>query len=74
MPHKSPPPPLRRNASSRLPPPYKYEFERLPIGIIIGYEAIRKGLEEGRDLDEMEVGWQEELEGFLVIRKQYLLY
>jgi hypothetical protein len=31
-------------------------------------------LEEGRDLNEMEAGWQEELEGFLVKRKQYLLY
>jgi len=31
-------------------------------------------LENGKDLDEMEAGWQEELEGFLAIRKQYLLY
>ncbi|MCJ7663683.1 MAG: DUF1343 domain-containing protein, partial [Desulfobacterales bacterium] len=28
-----------------IPPPYEYEFERLPIDIIIGDEAIRKGLE-----------------------------
>jgi uncharacterized protein YbbC (DUF1343 family) len=59
---------------SWLPPPYEYEFEKLPIDIITGDEAIRKGLEEGRDLDEMEQSWQEELEGFLAIRKQYLLY
>jgi len=59
---------------SWLPPPYEYEFEKLPIDIITGDEAIRKGLEGGRDLDEMEDGWQEELEGFLAIRKQYLLY
>ena len=57
-----------------IPPPYEYEFERLPIDIITGDEAIRKGLEEGRDLDEMEKSWQAELEGFLTIRKQYLLY
>jgi uncharacterized protein YbbC (DUF1343 family) len=56
------------------PPPYEYEFEKLPIDIITGDEGIRMGLEEGRDLDEMEVGWEEELEGFLAIRKQYLLY
>jgi len=31
-------------------------------------------LENGKDLDEMEAGWQEELQGFLAIRKQYLLY
>jgi len=59
---------------SWLPLPYEYEFEKLPIDIITGDEAIRKGLEEGKDLDEMEESWQEELEGFLAIRKQYLLY
>jgi uncharacterized protein YbbC (DUF1343 family) len=55
-------------------PPYEYEFEKLPIDIITGDEGIKKGLDEGRDLDEMEAGWQEDLEGFLTRRKQYLLY
>jgi len=59
---------------SWLAPPYEYEFKRLPIDIITGDEEIRKGLEAGKDLDEMEAGWQEELQGFLAIRKQYLLY
>jgi len=57
-----------------IPPPYEYEFKKLPIDIITGDEAIRKGLEEGKDLDEMEAGWQEDLKGFLATRKQYLLY
>lgn len=56
------------------PPPYEYEFEQLPIDIITGDEAIRKGLEEGRDLDEVEAGWQEDLARFLTKRKQSLLY
>jgi len=34
----------------------------------------RKGLEDGRDLDEMGRSWQVELEGFLALRRQYLLY
>jgi uncharacterized protein YbbC (DUF1343 family) len=59
---------------SWLPPPYEYEFKKLPIDIISGDEAIRKGLEAARDLDEMEASWQEELKGFLLIRRQYLLY
>ncbi|OGP55659.1 MAG: hypothetical protein A2Y65_02785 [Deltaproteobacteria bacterium RBG_13_52_11] len=62
------------DAFSWLPPPYEYEFERLPIDIITGDEVIRKGLEQGIDLDELEAGWQGELEGFLAIRRQYLLY
>jgi uncharacterized protein YbbC (DUF1343 family) len=56
------------------PPPYEYEFEKLPFDIITGDEAIRKGLEQGRDLDEMEKNWHEKLKEFLAIRKQYLLY
>ena len=59
---------------SWLPPPYEYEFKKLPIDIITGDESIRMGLENGRNVDEMEAGWQEELKGFLAIRKQYLLY
>jgi uncharacterized protein YbbC (DUF1343 family) len=59
---------------SWLPPPYEYEFKKLPIDIISGDGSIRKGLNEGGDLDEMEKSWQKELEGFLAIRKQYLLY
>jgi uncharacterized protein YbbC (DUF1343 family) len=57
-----------------IPPPYEYEFEKPPIDIITGDEEIRKGLEEGRNLDEMEAGWQEKLKEFLARRKQYLLY
>jgi len=57
-----------------IPPPYEYEFKKLPIDIITGDEEIRKGLEGGRDLDEMEAEWQEGLEGFLTKRKRYLLY
>jgi uncharacterized protein YbbC (DUF1343 family) len=56
------------------PPPYEYEFEQLPIDIITGDEAVRKGLEEGRDLGEMEASWQEDLARFLTKRKRYLLY
>jgi uncharacterized protein YbbC (DUF1343 family) len=57
-----------------LPPPYEYEFEKLPIDIISGDEEIRKGLEQGRDLDAMEESWQERLKMFLLQRRQYLLY
>jgi len=57
-----------------IPPPYEYEFKRLPIDIITGDEEIRKGLEDGRDLDDMEKSWQKELEDFQALRKQYLLY
>jgi hypothetical protein len=53
-----PDPALPPDQFSWLPPPYEYEFKHLPIDIITGDEAIRKGLEGGRDLDETEAGWQ----------------
>ncbi len=56
------------------PPPYEYEFTRLPFDIITGDEAIRKGLEEGKEIDEMETIWMKELEGFVARREKYLLY
>jgi uncharacterized protein YbbC (DUF1343 family) len=59
---------------SWLPPPYEYEFEKLPIDIITGDEAIRKGLEHGRDPEVLEASWKEKLKEFLARRKQYLLY
>ena len=74
MPQKSPHASPHLDASSWLPPPYEYDFERLSIDIITGDESIRKGLEQRKDLDEMEKSWQEKLEGFLMRRKQYLLY
>ena len=56
------------------PPPYEYEFEHLPIDIISGNEAIRKGLEQGMDLNKMEVCWTQELEGFIKRRQQHIFY
>ena len=55
-------------------PPYEYEFERLPMDLIVGDKTLRKGLEEGRDIEELEAEWQPELQEFLVKREKYLLY
>jgi uncharacterized protein YbbC (DUF1343 family) len=62
------------NKFSFLPPPYEYEFKKLPFDIITGNEEIKKGLVAGRDLDEMEESWQKGLKNFLTQRRQYLLY
>ena len=44
-----------------LQPPYEYEREKLPIDILIGDGALRRKLEEGTDVDELEGSWMEEL-------------
>ena len=55
-------------------PPYEYETERMPIDLLIGDRAIRRGLESGTPIPELEVGWQEELEKFNKSREAFLLY
>jgi uncharacterized protein YbbC (DUF1343 family) len=55
-------------------PPYEYEFEKLPIDLILGDKNIRQSLESGMAIDELEKGWEENLENFLKIRQNVLLY
>jgi uncharacterized protein YbbC (DUF1343 family) len=56
------------------PPPYEYEFERMPIDLIIGDGAIRKRLEELEPLDEIEASWQGELNQFKKIARKFHIY
>jgi uncharacterized protein YbbC (DUF1343 family) len=55
-------------------PPYEYENERLPIDLLTGDAAIRRGMEEGRSAAELEADWQEDLTLFLEERREFLLY
>lgn len=55
-------------------PPYEYEYERLPMDLILGDSALRKALEEGESVISLEERWQPELEQFQQKRKKYLLY
>jgi uncharacterized protein YbbC (DUF1343 family) len=55
-------------------PPYEYEYERLPMDLILGDQEVRQELEAGRPLRELEAGWQEALQEFKDVRTKYLLY
>jgi uncharacterized protein YbbC (DUF1343 family) len=55
-------------------PPYEYEFERLPMDLILGDQEVRNQLEDGRPVREIEGRWQEELQAFDRTRKNYFLY
>ncbi len=59
---------------SYKPPPYEYEFKRLPLDLILGDSALRRRLEAGVPVMELELGWQKELADFISIREKYLLY
>lgn len=55
-------------------PPYEYEYERLPMDLILGDRSVREGLEAGNPALELEAQWQRELDGFVLERQKYLLY
>jgi len=55
-------------------PPYEYEFERLPIDLILGDKEIRRRIEKNDDIDEIVRYWQDDLNEFIGISKMFHLY
>ena len=55
-------------------PPYEYETVRLPFDLLTGDDQIRKGLEDGLTMAELESAWQEDLGRFMELRREFLLY
>ena len=56
-------------------PPYEYETKKLPIDILSGTDRLRKDIEDGKDLVQMEEWWTEQCHHFnRTIRKRYLIY
>jgi len=56
------------------PPPYEYEFEKLPIDLILGDGRLRQRLENGEALDALETSWAEDLGHFEAMRREVLRY
>lgn len=57
-----------------LPPPYEYEWEKLPIDILLGDGVLRQQLEAGNDILELEAGWSAELDAYWTDCQDCLLY
>jgi len=53
---------------------YEYEFGRNPMDIVCGTDKIRKQIEGGVALNEIEADWAGRLFQFNAIRKEVLLY
>jgi uncharacterized protein YbbC (DUF1343 family) len=56
------------------PPPYEYDYERLPMDLILGDQQVRLALEGGVDILELELSWQEDLAGFAELARAVFLY
>ncbi len=55
-------------------PPYEYEYERLPMDLIIGDQKIRKQLTELISIDSLEASWRNSLQAYERMRRKYFLY
>jgi uncharacterized protein YbbC (DUF1343 family) len=55
-------------------PPYEYEYERLPLDLILGDKQLRLALEQGQNLMDLEKSWQQELNAFEKVRQELFLY
>jgi uncharacterized protein YbbC (DUF1343 family) len=55
-------------------PPYEYEYERLPMDLIIGDRTVRLGVEQGVDILELEQSWHNDLQEFLQRCQAVFLY
>jgi uncharacterized protein YbbC (DUF1343 family) len=57
-----------------LPPPYEYEYLKLPIDILLGSTDLRKGLESNLPIEDLESAWQPGLAAYQGERQSILLY
>ncbi|MEZ4525905.1 MAG: DUF1343 domain-containing protein [Desulfobacterales bacterium] len=55
-------------------PPYEYEFEKMPMDLIIGDRQIRERIEQLDSLDEISDSWQRDLKHFCEISRKFHLY
>jgi uncharacterized protein YbbC (DUF1343 family) len=55
-------------------PPYEYEFEKMPIDILVGNSWLREMIESHSSLDEMEARWSGELSSFLEQQSEWVIY
>ena len=55
-------------------PPYEYEYERLPMDLILGDTNLRRALEQGKSILDLENSWQDDLDYFDKLRQEVFLY
>ena len=56
------------------PPPYEYEYEKMPIDIILGDSTLRREIETGEDITKTRNDWDKKLKDYLQWRESFLLY
>jgi len=62
------------NAFKFKEPPYEYEFERMPIDLILGSKTLREKLAAQEDPVHLSDQWKDELDQFQSLSRKYHLY
>ena len=55
-------------------PPYEYEYDRLPMDLILGSQSLRQALTDQADIRELEAQWQIQAREFKTRSEPYLIY
>lgn len=55
-------------------PPYEYVFDLNPFDVISGTDKIRNFIENGVNLDQIKLYWEQDVKQFQALREKYLLY
>ena len=55
-------------------PPYEYEYQKMPIDLILGNPDIRRRLEQLEPIESLVASWQADLETFQDLSRTYYLY
>ncbi len=55
-------------------PPYEYEYDRLPIDLILGDRSLRESIELLEEIDTLEERWMVELNHFAAVAEDFFLY
>ncbi len=55
-------------------PPYEYEYEKLPMDLILGSKKLRQRIVEQKDIHQIESEWQKDIDPFLHASKKVHLY
>ncbi len=55
-------------------PPYEYEYEKLPIDLILGDQDIRVRVESLEPIESIEASWMPELSEYKEMSREYYLY
>jgi uncharacterized protein YbbC (DUF1343 family) len=56
------------------PPPYEYEFEKMPIDCLAGSSMLREQIDGGVPAAEIARSWTSEVAAFMKVRERFLLY